>query len=63
MQMLSVIICKFLRISFFMEHLRLLLEGVCKGTSLVKILQFCYFNIFGINYRCFRKMTIKKNNE
>ena len=31
--------------------------------SLVKILQSCYFNIFGINHRCFRKMPTKKNNE
>ena len=55
---------KFLRISFFTERLlSLLLEGVCKGTSLVKILQSCHFNIFGINHRCFRKMAIKKNNE
>ena len=55
---------KFLRIPFFTEHLWwLLLEGVCKGTSLVKILQSCHFNIFGINHRCFRKMPIKKNNE
>ena len=51
---------KFLRRPFFKEHLRwLLLEGVCKGTSLVKILRSCHFNIFGINYRCFRKMPIK----
>ena len=55
---------KFLRTPFFTEHLWwLLLEGVCKGTSLVKILQSCHFNIFGINHRCFRKMLIKKNNE
>ena len=50
--------------SFFTEQLRwLILEGFCEGTSLVKILQFCHFNIFGINNRCFRKMPIKKNNE
>ena len=55
---------KFLRISFFTERLlSLLLQGVCKGTSLVKILQSCHFNMFGINHRCFRKMAIKKNNE
>ena len=55
---------KFLRASFFTEHLRwLLLEGVFKGTSLVKILQCCHFNIFGINHRCFRKIPIKKNIE
>ena len=46
--------------NFFTEHLRwLLLEGVYERTSLVKILQFCHFNIFGI----FRKMPIKINNE
>ena len=50
--------------TFFTEHLRWLLqEGVCEGTSLVKILQSCYFNIFGINHICFRKMPIKKNND
>ena len=55
---------KFLRAPFFTEHLRwLLLEGVCKGTSLVKIFQTCHFNIFGNNHRCFRKMAITKNNE
>ena len=41
----------------------LLLEGFCEGAMLVKILQFCHFNICGINHRCFRKMPIKKNNE
>ena len=30
---------------------------------LVKVLQFCHFNIFGINNRCLRKMPIKKNYE
>ena len=55
---------KFLRTPFFIEHFRrLLLEGVCEGISLVKILQSCHFSIFGINHRCFRKMPIKKNNE
>ena len=34
-----------------------------KGTSLVKILQSCLFNIFGINHRCFRKTVIKKSTE
>ena len=48
---------------FFTEHLRWLLERACEGTSLVKILQSCHFNIFGINHRCFRKMPIKKKNE
>ena len=49
---------------FFTEHLQcLVLEGVCEGTSFVKVLQSCHFNIFGINHRCFRKMPIKKNNE
>ena len=44
-----VTFCKFLRIPFFTEWLGLLLlERVCEGTSLVKILQFCHFNIFGI---------------
>ena len=38
-------------------------EGVCERTSLVKILQSCHFNIFGINPRCLRKMSIKKNSE
>ena len=53
---------KFLRALFFREHLQwLFLEGLCKGTSLAKILQSCHFNIFEINHRCFRKMTIKKN--
>ena len=55
---------KFLRTPFSTEHLWWqFLEGVCKGTSLVKILHSCHFDIFGINYRCFRKMPIKKNNE
>ena len=50
--------------AFFTEHLWwLLLEGVCERTRLVKILQFCHFNIFEINHRCFRKMSIQKNNE
>ena len=45
----------------FTEHLRwLLLEGVCEGTSLVKILHSCHFNIFGIIHKCFRNMPIKK---
>ena len=49
---------------FFTEHLRwLILERFCEGASLVKVLHFCHFNIFGINHRCFRKMPIKKNNE
>ena len=49
---------------FFTEHLRwLVIEGVCEETSLVKVLQSCYFNMFGINHRCFKKMFIKKNNE
>ena len=48
-------------LSFFTEHLRwLILKGFCKGTSLVKILQFCHFNIFGINHRCFRKIPLRK---
>ena len=60
----SVKFCKFLRTPFFTEHFRwLLLEGVCEGTSLKKILQSCHFNIFGINHRCFRKIPIKKNNK
>ena len=51
---------KFLRTTFFTEHLRwLLLEGVCERSSLVKILQSCHFNIFGMDHRCFRKMPIK----
>ena len=54
---------KFLRTHFSREHLWwLLLEGICEGTNLVKILQSCNFNIFEINHRCFRKMLIKKNN-
>ena len=40
-----------------------LLEGICEGTSLVKILQSCHFNMLGINDRCLRKMSITKNNE
>ena len=32
-------------------------------TSFVKILQSFHFNIFGINHRGFRKMSIKKNNK
>ena len=53
---------KFLRAPFLTEHLWwLLLEGVCKRTSLVKISQSCHYNIFGINHRCFRKIAIKKN--
>ena len=36
---------------------------VCEETSLVKILQSCHCNIFGINHRCFRKIPIKINNE
>ena len=36
--------------TFFTEHLRwLLLEWFCGRTSLVKILQSCHFNMFGIN--------------
>ena len=55
---------RFLKISFFTEYLRwLLLEGVREGTRLVKILQSCHFNIFGISRRCFRKMPIKRNSE
>ena len=43
------------------EHLRrLLLDGVCEGTGLGKILLFRHFYIFGINHRCFRKMPVKK---
>ena len=34
----------------------------CEGTSLVKILHSCRFNIFGINCRCLRQMPIKKKN-
>ena len=50
--------------SFFTEHLqRLSLEGVCEGTSFVKILQSCHFNILGINHGGFRKTRIKKNSE
>ena len=62
--------CKFFRRSFFTGHLRwLLLKGFCEGASLVKILEFCHFDIFGINNRCFRKIDmplkkpIKKNSE
>ena len=36
---------------------------VCEGTSLVKILQSCHFNVFGINHRYLGKMPIKKYNE
>ena len=39
------------------------LEEVCEGTNLVKILQFIHFNIFGINHRRLRKITVKKNKE
>ena len=47
--------------TFFTEHLWwLLLGGACEGTSLVKILHSCHFDIFWINYRCFRKMPIKR---
>ena len=45
----------FLKTPFFTEHLRwLLLKSACEGTSFVKMLQFCNFNIFGINrkWRC-----------
>ena len=52
---------KFLRIPFFYRTPPV--AAFCEGTSLVKILQPCHFNIFGINQRCFRKMPIKKNNE
>ena len=38
-------------------------EGVSKRTNLVKFLQFCHANIFGISQGCLRKMPIKKNNE
>ena len=52
---------KFLRRPFVTEHLRwLLLEEVCEGTSFVKILQSCHFDIFGINHRCFRKCPLRK---
>ena len=51
---------KFRRTPSFTEHLWLLfLEGVCEGTSFVKILQSRHFNIFGINYKCFRNILIK----
>ena len=51
---------EFLRTPSFTEHLWwLFLERVCQGTSLVKILQSCHFNIFGNNHRCFRKILIK----
>ena len=57
-------VLKFLGTPFCIERLRWLrLKEICEGTSLVKILQSCHFNIFGINQRCFRKMPIKKNNE
>ena len=62
--MLSCEIYENIKNTIVTEYLRwLLLEGVCEGTSLVRILQSCYFNIFEINHRCFRKMPIKKNNE
>ena len=52
---------KFLKTTFFTEHLRwLLLKRVCEGTSLVKILQSYHLHIFGINRRWFKKMPIKK---
>ena len=55
---------KLLRTPFFTKNFWwLILEGVGEGTSLVKILQYCRFNIFGINRRCFIKMLITKNNE
>ena len=38
-------------------------ESVCEEISLVKILQSCYFNLFGTNHRCLRKMLLKKNIE
>ena len=63
-QLQSQAFYKCLRISFFTEHLRwLVLERVCEGTSLLKVLQSYHFNIFEINHKCFRKMRIKKNNE
>ena len=56
--------CEILQIfnnTFFTEHLRwLLLGGVCEGTSLVKILQSCHFNIFAISHRCFRKCPLRE---
>ena len=59
-QMFSCEISQIFKNTFFTEHLRwLLLEGVCEGTSLVKILQSCHFDIFEINHRCFRKIPIK----
>ena len=54
----------FIRTPSFTKHFRWsLLEGVGGGASLVKILQDCRFNIFGINRRCLRKMLNMKNNE
>ena len=47
---------------YITEHLRwLLLERVCEGTSMIKILLSSHFNIFGMNPG---KMLIKNlNNE
>ena len=58
--------CKVLRTPFFTEHLRwLVLEGVCEGTSLLKILRSCHFNIFGIkdaSERCPLWKIMNKHN-
>ena len=63
-QLFSCVFSQIFKTPIFTEHFWwLLLKRVCEGTSLVKILQFCHFNIFGINHRWFRKMHIKKNNE
>ena len=37
-------------------------EEDCEGTSLVKILQSCQFNIFGINRRFLGNIPNKKSN-
>ena len=58
---------KFLGAPFFKEHLRwLFLEGVCKGTSLVKIFRSCHFNVLesitDASERCpLRKIMNKRN--
>ena len=50
--------------TFFKEHSRwLLLKRDYEVISLVRILQSCHVNVFEISHRCFRNMSIKKNNE
>ena len=54
---------KFLKYLFFRTPPVVDSRRVLWMSYLAKVLQFCHFNIFGINNRCLRKMPIKKNYE